>query len=265
MNPKEYLMTDVAATVSAVLGVRVPTSSVGSPIEKITQDLVNCERVAILAPDAFGWFACSLWQNEMPFLLELHEQRSLILRSELPSITPVNFSAMVTGVGLDIHGVKTYKHNFMCETLFDTVRESGGKSAGVGFDGYTGGELLARFADIDGTTQRGSDLYIVNKVKEIATEHKPEFIIAQLGKVDDVFHKYGPSSPEVVPMLQDTDSNLKQLVNCLSPMGYGVLILADHGQHDIGDGDIADVHSTQMKGGHGSDSDIDCQVPLTWV
>jgi predicted AlkP superfamily pyrophosphatase or phosphodiesterase len=97
-------------------------------------------------------------------------------------------------------------------------------------------------------------------VISITQQHQPEFIIAQLGKVDDIFHQYGPSSPEVVPMLQETDANLKQLVDFLLPLGYGVIILADHGQHDI-----VDDPTTHMKGGHGSDSDSDCQVPLTWV
>lgn len=265
MKPKEYSMTDVAPTVSAILGLRPPASSVGTPINEITGDLIGRQRVALLVPDAFGWFAWELWQKEMPFLSAAHRQRSLILRSVVPSITPVNFSAMVTGVGLDVHGVKTYRHDFMCETVFDIVREAGGKSAGVGFEGYTGSALLARFADIDGTTQRGSDTYIVDKVTSIAAQHQPQFIIAQLGKVDDVFHQYGPSSPEVVPMLRETNDNLKHLVDTLVPLGYGVLILADHGQHDIGDGTIADDPTTHMKGGHGSDSDTDCQVPLTWM
>ncbi len=260
MKPEEYSMTDVAPTVSAILGLRSPASCVGSPIKEITRDLVNRERVALLVPDAFGWFAWSLWQKEMPFLRELHKQRSLILRSVLPSITPVNFSAMVTGVGLEVHGVKTYRHDFMCETTFDIIREAGWKSASVGFEGYTGSELLARFSDIDGTTRRGSDAYIVDTVKKIALQYKPQFIVAQLGRVDDVFHQYGPSSPKVIPMLRDTDNNLKQLVNALLPLGYGVIILADHGQHDI-----IDDPTTHKKGGHGSDSDTDCQVPLTWM
>ncbi len=85
-------------------------------------------------------------------------------------------------------------------------------------------------------------------------------IIAQLGRVDDVFHKYGPSSPEVVPMLRATDARLKRAVAHLKPLGYGVIILADHGQHDI-----VDDPSTKLKGGHGSDSDTDCQVPCTWM
>jgi predicted AlkP superfamily pyrophosphatase or phosphodiesterase len=82
-------------------------------------------------------------------------------------------------------------------------------------------------------------------------------MIAQLGRVDDTFHKYGPSSPKVVPMLRETDARLKRLVADLKPLGYAVIILADHGQHDnAGPG---------LKGTHGTDVPEDCLVPCTWI
>ena len=111
----------------------------------------------MLAPDAFGLFAWNLWKEEMPYLRELHraKTRSIVLRSVMPSITPVNFSAMVTGTDLGGHGVRSYDHDFACETLFDVVRAAGGQSAAVGFEGYTGSKLLTRFSDIDGTTELG--------------------------------------------------------------------------------------------------------------
>jgi predicted AlkP superfamily pyrophosphatase or phosphodiesterase len=196
----------------------------------------------------------------MAYLQLLHIKHSLIVRSVLPSITPVNFATMVTGTDLKGHGVRTYDHDFACETLFDVVREYGGTSAAVGFQGYTGSKLLARFADIDGTTERGSDDFIAYKVITLADQYQPTFIIAQLGRVDDVFHQHGPSSSEVVPMLKATDARLKKLVMHLKPLGYGILIVSDHGQHDI-----VDDPTTTLKGGHGSDSDEDCLVPCTWV
>lgn len=255
-----YSMMDVAPTVSAVLELPAPAQAKGAVIPEIERDLAGCERIALLAPDAFGWFAWTLWQDEMPYLKGLHAERSLILTSVMPSITPVNFSTMVTGTDLDGHGVKTYEHDFQCETLFDIVRRTGGASAGVGFEGYTGSRLLARYADIDGTTERGSDDHIVAKVIEIVDRDQPAFLIAQLGRVDDVFHQYGPSSPEVVPMLRETDRRLREMVAYLKPLGYGLIILADHGQHDI-----VDDPSATLKGGHGSDRDEDRQVPCTWV
>lgn len=258
--PTTYSMMDVAPTVSAILGLPVPSGAKGSPIPEIVADFKAVERCAVLAPDAFGWFAWSLWQDQMPYLQKLHAESSLILRSVLPSITPVNFSAMVTGTDLEGHGVRTYDHNFQCETLFDVVRAARGQSAAVGFEGYTGSKLLARFADIDGTTERGSDDHIVDTVIRITQADQPQFVIAQLGRVDDVFHQFGPSSPEVVPMLRATDARLRRLAAHLKPLGYGVIILADHGQHDI-----VDDPSTTLRGGHGSDSDQDCQVPCTWL
>ena len=61
-------------------------------------------------------------------------------------------------------------------------------------------------------------------------------------------------------MLRDTDARLKTLIEHLTPLGYGVIILADHGQHDIPDAKEGEKH-----GGHGTDSDEDCLVPCTWV
>ncbi len=252
-------MMDVAPTVSAVLGVPVPAQAKGKAIPNVVEDLAGVSAMALIVPDALGLYAWRRWQQEMPYLRSLHAQHSLVLRSVMPSITPVNFSAMVTGTDLAGHGVATYDHDFACETLFDVVRSSGARSAAVGFEGYTGSQLLTRYADIDGTTERGSDDNIADTVIEIAEQSPPTFLIAQLGKVDDVFHRYGPSSPEVVPMLQATDGRLKRMVGTLKSLSYGVIILSDHGQHDINE------PGTALGGGHGTDRDEDCEVPCTWI
>ena len=53
---------------------------------------------------------------------------------------------------------------------------------------------------------------------------------------------------------------LRRLAAHLLPLGYALLILADHGQHDI-----IPTPECNMSGSHGTDSDEDCQVPCTWV
>lgn len=253
-------MTSVAPTVSAILGLPAPAKAIGQPIDVIVSGLNGCNRVAILATDALGMFAWNLWKHEMPYLSSLHARNSVVLRSVLPSITPVNFATMVTGANRDGHGIYSFRHDFECQTLFDVVRSSGGTSAGIGIHDYTGSALLGRFADICGNAGDGSDDDIADKIIEISRNGAPEFMIAQLGRVDDVFHEHGPSSPEVVPMLRDTDSRLQRLVEHLKPLDYGVIILSDHGQHDV-----LDALPGQHKGNHGSDSDEDCLVPCTWV
>ena len=253
-------MTSIAPTVSAILGLPAPASAIGSPIEEIVTGLAGAKRITVIAPDALGMFAWNLWKHEMPYLSSLHSRNSVVLRSVLPSITPVNFATMVTGTDRDGHGIHSRLHDFECQTLFDIIRASGGRSAGIGIHDYTGSALLGRFADICGNVGEGSDDDIADKIVEISGNGAPEFIIAQLGRVDDVFHEHGPSSPEVVPMLRETDTRLKRLVGNLKPLGYGVIILSDHGQHDV-----PDAPPGEHKGNHGSDSDEDCLVPCTWA
>ncbi|NLS75912.1 MAG: hypothetical protein GXY76_01490 [Chloroflexi bacterium] len=260
MSNLEYSMMDIAPTVSALLRVPAPAQAKGTPILELVGDLAGASRVAILALDAFGQHAWNLWKGEMPYLSFLHARRSVTLRSVLPSKTPMNFAAMVTGTDLAGHGVTSFKADFACETLFDVVRRAQGRSAGVGINGYTGSELLGRFADIWGNAGDGSDDDVADKVIEIAENHGPQFVIAQLGRVDDILHIYGPSSPSIVPMLQGTDRRLSRLSERLKPLGYAIVILSDHGQHDI-----VDPATGATKGTHGSEMDEDCLVPCTWL
>ena len=61
-------------------------------------------------------------------------------------------------------------------------------------------------------------------------------------------------------MLKETDTRLKRLVEHLKGYGYAVIILADHGQHDVEAPSVGG-----LKGTHGTDSDEDYLVPCTWV
>lgn len=255
MHVNCYPITALAPTVSALLDLPAPAQATATPVAEVVAELHPAARVAILAPDALGHHPFTRWRREMPFLSSLHERRSLLLRSIMPSITPVNFAAMVTGAELAIHGIQRFADDFLCETLFDVIRAHGGQSAGVGQRGYTGSELLGRNADLWGKAESNTDDEVMEIALRFAHERLPRFIIVQLGSTDDVFHKHGPSSPEVLPVLRDTDARLERMVAELRGLEYAVLVTADHGQHDAEGGG----------GTHGSDADEDTLVPLTWV
>lgn len=248
-------ITALASTVAALLNLPAPAQATATPVAEVVAELQPASRVAVLAPDALGHHPFTLWRSEMPFLSSLHARRSLLLRSIMPSITPVNFAAMVTGAELGIHGVQRFSDSFQCETLFDVVRAHDGQSAGVGQRGYTGSELLGRHADLWGKAESNTDDEVMEIALRFADESQPQFLIVQLGSTDDAFHEHGPSSPEVVPTLRDTDARLKRMVAELAGLGYAVLVTADHGQHDAEGGG----------GTHGSDAVEDTLVPLTWV
>lgn len=261
MNTAHYPITALAPTVAALLGLPAPSRSTTTRVSEVIDELKQAARVAVLAPDALGHYPFTRWRGEMSFLSSLHARRSLLLRAIMPSITPVNFSAMVTGAELGVHGIQRFTDDFQCETLFDVVRAHGGQdarsgqSAGVGQRGYTGAELLGRNADLWGKAESNTDDEVMEIALRFAHERQPQFLIVQLGSTDDVFHKHGPSSPEVLPVLRDTDARLERMVAELTGLGYAVLVTADHGQHDKDGGG----------GTHGSDVDEDTLVPLTWV
>ena len=252
--PKKYPMTHLAPTVAAILRLQPPAAASGRSLRGILYDLQPAVRVAILAPDALGYAAFLRWQEEMPFLRSLHEHHSLVLRAVMPTITPVNFATMVTGAEPAVHGIRAFTDSFQCETLFDLVRAHGWKSAGVGQKGYTGSELLGRHADLWGKAESNTDAEVESIALGFAGEYRPRFLIVQLGSTDDIFHAHGPSSPEVIPTLRETDQRLQRLVEALNALEYVLIITSDHGQHD-----------TESGGSHGTEADEDALVPCTWV
>jgi len=281
----ELSLMQLAPTIAAVLGLPAPNGcrlafdglrpsreagaprngcqqDAGAPtataIADIVDDLRGAERLAVLAPDALGVHPFTLWRHEMPFLDGLHAQHSLVLRAVQPSITPVNFATIITGTDQRRHGIQTFKDSFRCETLFDVVRAHGGQSAGVGQKGYTGSELLGRHADFWGRAETNTDAEVAQIALGFAREHRPQFLIVQLGSTDDVLHKWGPSSPEVVPVLRETDARLREMVGELTGLGYAIIITSDHGQHDAEAG-------SERHGTHGTEMDEDALVPCTWV
>jgi predicted AlkP superfamily pyrophosphatase or phosphodiesterase len=256
---KEFPITSVAPTVSAILDVAAPAEAKDPIIGEMAADLSACSRVAILAPDALGDFAFRQWKEEMPFLNAFYAQHNVLLRSVVPTITPVNFAAIVSGANPPVHGVKTLNDDIQCESLFDVVRAAGGRSAGIGREGYTGAELLGRHADISGRGPAAEkDAGVERLVLQIVDKDAPQFLIAQLGITDDVFHQFGPSSPDVVPVLRETDERLQRLSAHLIALGYGIIVLADHGQHDV-------EKDGRITGSHGTDCDADSLVPCTWA
>ena len=260
MSGPTYSITAIAPTVSASLGLPRPRDCVEGPIPAIAEDLAGVRQVAVLAPDALGLSVWQTWRRQMPFLSSVLGSRSVTLRSVLPPITPVNFASLVTGATPDIHRVRDKSDTIACESLFDVVRAAGGRSAGAGQPRYTGGEFLARHADLSGRPEESGDDAVTARVIALAQEHRPRFIIAQLGETDTVFHEVGPSSPKAEAVIRATDGRLRRLVEGLTGLDYGVIILADHGQHDL-----PEATPGGLRGHHdGSKPEEDCLVPCTW-
>lgn len=254
-----YPMEAVAPTIAALLGIPVPSAAESPPIEPVLDAMRGVARVALLGIDALGMAIWRHWRERMPFFSGLADGRLLTLRSTLPSITPVNFACMVTGAGLDRHGADAREKPIRCETLFDTARAAGVRSAALGRKGWSGHELLGRYADISTGGGRRSDAEVEAVLESVVQERLPGLIVVQYGLTDETFHACGPYSEEAAEACAKADAWARRCVGLLHSRGYGALLLADHGQHEVaGDDGLP-------RGAHGADTDEDRLVPLTWT
>lgn len=259
MFDETYPMQAIAPTAARVLGVPSPRSAEAQPIDAVVRDLSGAKRVAVIGVDALGKLIFEHWSEKMPFLTGMIREKSFVVRSIMISKTPVNFGCMVTGASMNVHGVTQRVEPFKCETLFDVLRANGKVSAGLGRKNWTGDELLGRFADISANGRAEDDFQLEAFLLETITGKRPDYLITQFGLTDEMFHVYGPYAPEVETAVTHADEYLRRVTPILRAEGYGVIILADHGQHTI----VAEEGG--RRGTHGSDSDEDRLVPLTWA
>lgn len=257
--PRTYPMQALAPTVATILNVPVPKQAEAPPIEAIVNDLQGSKKVAVLGIDAFGDAIWAQTRDQTPYLNGLAQPNNRArLRSVLPSVTCVNFACMITGGSQTTTGIETFDSKLACEDLFSVLRAQGLKSGGFGIKDWTGDRLLGRYADLS-VRDKANDEEVLAGLMEIVEEEKPEFIIVQYGETDAVFHRHGPSSDEARAACGRADAWLARVVPWLRSRGYAIIITADHGQHDVQN------ESGETSGQHGSDSDIDCLVPLVWL
>jgi len=258
----QYPITAVAPTVASALGLRPPRAAAEPPIPEIVADLAGLERVAVLAVDAMGLSVWQHWRAQMPYLTSLHEAHHTVLRSVSPPITPVNFAALVTGAPLEVHKIGDRFAPLACESLFDVVREAGGFSLGAGQPTYTGGEFLARYSDLPGRVPRPGDAAVEELLMETVPARLPRYLIVQFGDTDTCFHQVGPTSPEAEAVVREADARVQRVATMLLGHDYGVIVLADHGQHDVPLPGAKD----RVHGGHdGSGGEQDFLVACTWA
>lgn len=249
-------MTSVAPTVCRVLGVRLPSSAEGSPINEAAESIHQTDRLAVAVIDAFG---VSTWRNvkgKTPTFNRLRGVNGAVIRAVMPSITPVNFATMLTGASPMAHGVRDREQPLRKETIFHVMRETGMVSATAARAKSSLGILISPHADRPGLA--GSNLD--SEVTEIACRMIDEdvnLLWVQLLDVDDAGHSHGPHSLESGEAAERADANLRRVLDAARVKGYSAIVLADHGQHPSSEG--------PYKGVHGTDVPEDLNVPFLWV
>lgn len=173
--------------------------------------------------------------------------------SVMPSVTPVCFASMYTGVMPAVHGIKKYEKPVLtAHTLFDSVVENGKKAAIVS----TSGDSISKIF-----LERNIDYFIYDEIEdvnkrafELVDEDNHDLIVIYNGNYDGIMHKFGPESKEAMTALEHNVDYYTRLVEKIKMQwkGHNTFygFCPDHGCHEI-DGDC---------GSHGLDMQEDMNV-----
>lgn len=212
----------------------------------------KCDRAIFYNPDAVALWIYQKYTEKF-IGASLCSDVSVPMLSVMPSVTPVCFASMYTGVMPSVHGIQRYEKPVLTtETVFDCFIKAGKKCAIVS----TARDSISLIF-----LEREMDYFIYDtpeevneKAMQLIDEDKYDLIVIYNGNYDGTMHKHGP---EAELSMQALDHNLSFYCDMVKAINekwkkhnvfYG--FMPDHGCHEIDGG----------CGSHGLDMEEDMNV-----
>ena len=235
-------ITSVAPTILKNVGITVKSMENENPV---LNDLIKkklsgrtADRVVMYNPDAIALWLFSKY-TAMFTEAFLCSDIALPMLSVMPSVTPVCFASMYTGVMPDVHGIKAYRKPVLTQnTIFDEYLKHGKKCAIVS----TAGDSISKIF-----LERDMDYYIYETVEEVNDKtfeliEKDEYdlLVIYNGDYDGTMHGKGPESEASLATLRRNIATYKAIVEKIDTewknhdVIYG--FAPDHGCHEIDGG-----------------------------
>lgn len=238
----------LAASYTAALGINKP--KLAAEENEILKSFIagkNIDRVVIYNPDAVALWLFRKYTNLFAPVM-LNTQLTLPLQTVMPSVTPVCFATIYSGVQPEIHGIRAYKKPVLTvETVFDALIKAGKKPCIVSTEGDSISKIFL---------ERNMDYFIYETVEEvnkkafeIIKEDKYDFICIYNGNYDSNMHRVSPEGKEAMDALKENANTFESIVNLIKDnwKEHKTLIgfAPDHGCHEIDGG--AGSHGLMME------------------
>ncbi len=247
----------VAATVCGLLGIPSHDGAaqpIGAVLSAADAALDGrcADRVFLYNPDAIAQWIFEKYRAEFAPV----EEGALYLpmRSVMPSVTPVCFGSMYSGVMPTVHGIQSYvKPVLTVPTLFDDLLRAGKKPAIV----CTAGDSISKIF-----LEREMDYFLYQTIEEcnkkalaLIREDRHDLIVLYNGNYDTMMHRHGPEGVETLRALRENIATYAELHKAIGThwcdRRAALVFAPDHGCHATPDG----------KGSHGCDDPSDMHVP----
>ncbi len=245
----------LCAALAHAMGVAAPEKAApANPglVDYVDKTIGKADRIFMYNPDAIAQWV----YEKYPLLTAEAKKRTELevpFEVVMPSVTPVCFGTMYTGVQPEVHGIQAYaKPVIQIDTFFDALLRAGKKPAIV----CTAGDSLSKIY-----LERDMDYFFYPTVEEVNAkaaqlilEDKHDVIVVYNGNFDAVMHRWGPESVEALCELR-ANSEMFAMFSAMIETHWKqhntlVGFAMDHGCHEI-DGNL---------GSHGLAMDEDLHV-----
>jgi predicted AlkP superfamily pyrophosphatase or phosphodiesterase len=202
----------------------------------------NASRVIIVYVDALGWYRYH-WAGDAAANIS-SISGPLMASSVYPSISNINAAAMATGVLPEKSGVDVWENRtILVPTSLEMARLNNMSAAWI--DGPAPPISTAGVVSVQGTDDDVMDRAIVEY------ERGTRLLYVHLSGPDRALHASGPYSEASLEAIRHADALVGKMLPHVKP-GTLVIVVADHGGHDIEGG----------RGDHGSLLPRDMLVPV---
>lgn len=250
-------ITQTAATIGALMGFSM-NEKADEPNALVLEAARarlgegKLQRALLYNPDAIALW---LYQKYPQLFKEVicNSCVTLPVRSVMPSVTPVCFASMYTGLNPEDHGIQAYvKPVLTVETIFDAALAAGLKPIIISTEGDSISKIFL---------EREMDYIICDTPDEcnenalrIIREDKHDLVVVYNGNYDTLMHRWGPEAPEALSQLEHNARSFEMLSKAAKESWAGkravAAYLPDHGCHEI-DGHL---------GSHGLDMSEDMNI-----
>ncbi len=250
-------ISSVAASALAVSEIEIPAGfeKPNALITALAEKKLGgkgVDRVVLYNPDAVALWVYQKYTEKFA-KAALCSDLALPMLSVMPSVTPVCFASMYSGVMPDVHGIKKYEKPVLTvPTLFDEFIKNGKKAAIVS----TARDSISMIF-----LEREMEYFIYDtpeevnkKALELVDEDAFDLIVIYNGNYDGTMHKHGPEAEESLRALDMNIDFYSELVEKINrqwknhAVFYG--FCPDQGCHEIDGG----------CGSHGLDMEEDMNV-----
>lgn len=242
-------ITAVAPTLYALLGVSSSAGTIDSPLPQVLDAATAmggpAERCLVVAADAIG-LAHVRHYPDVLVPVETLAPCAVILRAMEPSVTPVCYGSMFSGVTPEVHGIRAYEKPVLTvETLFDVLPRANKRVAIVAAPDCSIDRIF-RGRPVDYYNAPDDDR-VVECALRLLQEDRYDVLVVYQGDYDSALHRSTPWTDEAIAVMRRTIANFTRLAAAFDASPWQryrrvIHFAPDHGAHTGENG----------KGTHGS-------------